>query len=130
VKRDAFAFAIASAFASMLAAAGCERQHVAIGALEIDPSLSMETQLQVLPSRAIAQRVSRELGLAAELDLDGKVRARRRGQSQLVELEVRDDDLHRAVILCDAIMKVYLDRRVDQHGRVGARVAETCVSRP
>jgi uncharacterized protein involved in exopolysaccharide biosynthesis len=132
VSRAAPALALAPAFTlavTVALGAGCEQTHVARGALEIEPSLSMETQLAVLESRAIAQRVSRELGAAAELNLDGKVRARRRGDTRVIELETRDADLRRAAVLCDAVMKVFLERRADMNGKPGARVLESCEAR-
>lgn len=96
-----------------LALGACEKRYAAGGTLEIDGALSMATQLEVIRSRAIAQRVSRELGAAAELQLDEALRVRRRGDSQVIEIEVRDPDYRRAALLCNTIMKVYLDRRLE-----------------
>jgi uncharacterized protein involved in exopolysaccharide biosynthesis len=121
--------AAALAFAAAALGAACEQRYVAVGTLEIDPALSMETQLEVLTSRALAQRVSRALGAAAELELDQFARARRRGDSRVIEVEVRDPDYRRATLVCDTILRAYLERRAEQGHTGDARIVDTCVAR-
>lgn len=117
----------------LLACSGCDQRHVAAGALALDGELSVATQLAVLRGRELAQRVSRRLGVPAELRLDEVVRARRRGESPVIEVEVRDADERRAVLLCDALIETYVERRRELRRERGldgdARLLETCVSR-
>ena len=77
------------------------------------------TEIEVLKSVLIAERVARELHADA-VQIQQATQAQRRGDSLVVEVSVTDPDSQRAAAICNRVMDEYLTQRMERRAALAA----------